>query len=104
MLYFFEQQQYANPQMDEEMQDESIPETSPFEVFTPVKRYYLIQKIRDLSDRLNQLNIKNNALNVVLTFVDSFSYDSLKIIISQIMIEVKQQVEQIKKEHGGSTE
>ncbi len=100
-MYFFElfeQQNYPQEEMPEQQ------EVSPFEVLTPVKRYYLIQKIRDLSDRLNQLNIKNNALNIVITFIDSFSYESLKIIMSQIMDEVKHQMAQQKQIDGRSTE
>jgi hypothetical protein len=58
----------------------------------PIKRYFLIQKLFALNDKLNQLRIKNDILNLVITFVDSFSYESLLSLSNKIAEEIYLQV------------
>lgn len=53
-----------------------------------IKRYYLIQKLLELNNKLIQLRINNDILNLVIKFVDSFTYDSLLKISEKIAEEI----------------
>ena len=44
---------------------------------TPLKKYYLIEKLYILKNKLNQFNLNNDDLDRVLKFVNSFSYETL---------------------------
>jgi hypothetical protein len=57
-----------------------------------VKRYYLIQKLFALNDKLNQLRINNDVLNLVISFVDSFSYESLLSLSNRLVEDIYLQV------------
>ena len=57
-----------------------------------VKRYYLIQKIFALNDKLNQLRINNDVLNLVISFIDSFSYESLLSLSNRLVEDIYMQV------------
>jgi len=63
----------------------------------PIKRYYLIQQLFALNDKLNELRIKNDVLNLVITFIDSFSYQSLLSLSNKLVEDIYLQVK-------GSTE
>jgi hypothetical protein len=58
----------------------------------PIKRYYLIQKLFALNDKLNQLRIRNDVLRLVISFVDSFTYESLLSITNKLAEEIYMQV------------
>jgi hypothetical protein len=58
----------------------------------PIKRYYLIQKLFALNDKLNQLRIRNDVLRLVISFVDSFTYESLLSITNKLAEEIYIQV------------
>lgn len=58
----------------------------------PIKRYFLIQKLFALNEKLSQLRIRNDILSLVITFIDSFSYESLLQISDKIAEEVAIQV------------
>jgi hypothetical protein len=57
-----------------------------------VKRYYLIQKIFALNDKLNQLRINNDVLNLVISFIDSFSYESLLSLSNRLVEDIYTQI------------
>lgn len=44
---------------------------------TPLKKYYLIEKLYILKNKLNQFNLNNDDLDRVLKFANSFSYETL---------------------------
>jgi hypothetical protein len=58
----------------------------------PIKRYYLIQKLFALNDKLNELRIKNDVLSLVISFVDSFSYQSLLALTNKFVEDIYLQV------------
>ena len=58
----------------------------------PIKRYYLIQKLFALNDKLNELHINNDVLNIVISFIDSFSYESLLKLTNKFVEEVYFQI------------
>jgi len=64
-------------------------------LFVPIKRYYLIQKLYALNNKLNQLRIKNTILSLVINFIDSFSYESLLSISNKMIEEIYIQVHQL---------
>ena len=55
---------------------------------TPIKRYYLINKLVNLKNKLNQMNQYDDNLDLVLQFVDSISYPTLvkltKVLVKDI--------------------
>lgn len=55
---------------------------------TPIKRYYLINKLTNLKNKLNQVNQYDDNLDLVLQFADSISYATLvkltKVLIKDI--------------------
>lgn len=44
---------------------------------TPLKKYYLIEKLYILKNKLNQFSLNNDDLDRVLKFANSFSYETL---------------------------
>ena len=44
---------------------------------TPIKRYYLISKLINLKNKLNQLNLYDENLNLILKFSNSISFSTL---------------------------
>ena len=62
----------------------------------PIKRYYLIQKLFALYDKLNELRIKNDVLNLVISFIDSFTYESLLSLSSKLVEDIYLQVKDTK--------
>lgn len=88
---------------DEENNTSPIPDdenaTPPTDqsdaLFIPIKRYYLIQKLHALNNKLNQLRIKNTVLSLVIDFIDSFSYESLLKISNKMIEEIYIQVHQL---------
>lgn len=58
----------------------------------PIKRYYLIQKLFALNDKMNELRIKNDVLSLVISFIDSFSYESLLALTNKFVEEIYLQV------------
>ena len=70
----------------------------PNSSLVPIKRYYLIQKLFALNDKLNQLRIKNDVLSLVILFIDSFSYESLLSLSNKLVEDIYLQVKETTKE------
>ena len=70
--------------------DENTKEDLTFDdkELTPIKRYYLINKLVNLKNKLNQMNQYDDNLDLVLQFSDSISYPTLvkltKVLIKDI--------------------
>jgi len=64
----------------------------PNSTLVPIKRYYLIQKLFALNNKLNQLRIKNDVLNTIILFIDSFTYESLLSLSNKIVEDIYLQV------------
>lgn len=60
--------------------------------FTPIKRYILIEKIRELNTILLQYNIKNQQLDTVLTFINDLPYDALVMICIELIPSIEEQI------------
>ena len=69
----------------------------PNSSLVPIKRYYLIQKLFALNDKLNQLRIKNDVLSLVILFIDSFSYESLLSLSNKLVEDIYLQVKDTSK-------
>ena len=50
------------------------------------------QKLFALNDKLNELHINNDVLNIVISFIDSFSYESLLKLTNKFVEEVYFQI------------
>jgi len=75
---------------DEDGLEEPVQDVNTSSI--PIKRYYLIQKLFALNDKLNQLRIRNDVLRLVISFVDSFTYESLLSITNKLAEEIYIQV------------
>jgi hypothetical protein len=95
------QQNEDNTDYDEEdMEDEEgMGEQTPQEPqnflppdLAPIKRYYLIQRMKDLSNILDNFNIKNEDLELVLKFSNDLSYESLMLLGTGVIQTTEQQL------------
>lgn len=87
----------------DEMQD-GEPAPPPPDTMEPLKRYFLIQKIHDLIKKLDQLNIEHQSLYTISTFIDSFSYSTLLIIMQKVLEDIQAQVSLAAKAAGSKEE
>lgn len=72
--------------------DGSVEEVAPFQEILPMKRYYLIGKLKELKSRLDQNNIQNTDFDIILKFTNSLSYSSLLSLTSGIIPVVEEQL------------
>jgi len=69
------------------------PEQLIDQAATPIKRYFLVKKIYALNEKLNQLHVKNEILNFLVNFIDSFSYEVLLVITKKLVEEIQLQIQ-----------
>jgi hypothetical protein len=82
--------QYGNeydPEMDNEMQ-----EALPFQEILPMKRYYLIGRVKELKTQLDHNNIKNDDFEIIMKFINNLSYNSIVSLSSGIIPVVEDQI------------
>jgi hypothetical protein len=77
----------------EEGGDVQVPNV--FEEILPLKRYYLIQKLHDLKTKLGQYNITNENLDIVIRFINSFSYNALLILATALISDIESKLERV---------
>jgi len=77
---------------DPELDGEIIQEVPPFQEILPMKRYYLIGRLKDLKSRLDQSNIQNEDFDIIMKFINNLSYDSLLSLSSGIIPVVEDQL------------
>lgn len=86
-------QQQQSPEEFDNMPLEDNNLEDPTDLISiPIKRYYLMQKLHSLNNKLNQLRIKNTVLSIVISFIDSFSYENLLAISNKLIEEIQMQV------------
>ncbi len=83
--------QYGD-EYDPELDAEEIPEAPPFQEILPMKRYYLIGRLRELKSRLDQNNIQNTDFNIIMRFINNLSYSSLVSLTGGIIPVVEDQL------------
>jgi len=92
------QQEYVDmdydPELDGEDGDgsEMVAQAPPFQEILPLKRYYLIEKLKNLKFRLDENNIKNEDLDTILKFVNSMSYSSLVSLSINLLPVIEEQL------------
>jgi len=74
---------------DEEMVAEQIP---PFQEILPLKKYYLIQKLKKLKSRLDEFDLINEDLNIIMKFMNNISYNSLMSLTINILPVIEEQL------------
>ena len=64
--------QQASPdggdEYDPELDDGEVEEQLPFQEILPLKRYYLIGKLRELKSRMDQNNLQNEDFDIIMKF------------------------------------
>ena len=58
----------------------------------PIKRYYLLEKIRLLKTRLDDHNIQNDDLDTILKFSNQLSYNSLTSLMASLLPVIEEQI------------
>ena len=66
-----------DPELDTDGSEEMDQNVVPFQEILPLKRYYLIQRLKNFNAQLCAANIKNTDLEIILKFVNNISYNSL---------------------------
>jgi hypothetical protein len=72
--------------------DGAVDEVLPFQEILPMKRYYLIGRLRELKSKLDQNNIQNEDFDIIVKFTNNLSYGSLVSLASGIIPVVEEQL------------
>jgi len=75
--------------IDDKINDE---QPQPFQELLPLKKFYLMQKLQEFKSRLDEVNIKNNDLEIIIKFMNNISYDALISLSSTIFPVIEQQL------------
>lgn len=92
------QQEYGDMEYDPELDGEDeggemvAEQPPPFREILPLKKYYLIQRLKNLKSRLDEFNIKNEDLEIVLKFMNNISYNSLVSLSINILPVIEEQL------------
>ena len=77
---------------DPELDGEDVQEVLPFQEILPMKRYYLMGKLKELKSLLDQNNIQNTDFDIIMKFINNLSYDSLLSLSGGIIPVVEDQL------------
>lgn len=81
-------------QVPPDMQGEVPPQEPPEPPeFMPLRKYYLLQKLFDLRNKLDTVNINNDTLDTILKFAPDFSYDTLVVLTDKIADSLKSELQ-----------
>lgn len=83
--------QNGQPIDQQDMQQEVQPE-EPVE-YTSLKKYYLAQKLSDFNVKMKQYNMRNEALETVLKFIDVLSYETLVSLSNNLINTLNAEIE-----------
>lgn len=101
--------QYYDPDLDdEEMSGEDgqvaidqSPATS--QELLPIRRYYLLEKIRLLKSRLKDYNVQNDDLDVIIKFSNQLSYNSLVSLVVSLLPVIEEQIVRLNNNNAKET-
>jgi len=84
-----------NPELD----DESVEpvQEEPFQEILPIKRFYLIQRLRDLKTKLTQNNIQDPDFDIIIKFMNNISYNSLLSLAKGIIPVIEDKIARLAK-------
>lgn len=68
-------------------QEDTIPPD-----LAPLRKYFLIQKLKELKDQIQDYNIQNPDLDTILKFVNNLSYNSLLLLSNGIVLSIEEQI------------
>jgi hypothetical protein len=88
--------QYGD-EYDPELDGMEMQEAPPFQEILPMKRYYLIGRLKELKSQLDQTNIQNTDFNIIMKFINNLSYNSLVSLSSGIIPVVEDQLARLTK-------
>jgi hypothetical protein len=77
---------------DPELDGEDVQEVPPFQEILPMKRYYLMGRLKELKSLLDQNNIQNTDFDIIMKFINNLSYDSLLSLSGGIIPVVEDQL------------
>lgn len=82
---------------DPELDGMEMQEAQPFQEILPMKRYYLIGRLKELKSQLDQSNIQNLDFDIIMKFINNLSYNSLVSLSSGIIPVVEDQLARLTK-------
>lgn len=94
-MFLFEQAPLNIPQpqaQNDQQQIQQIQQEEPVE-YTPLKKYFLAQKLNDLNIRLKKYNMTNETLDIMIKFMDSLSYETLVTLSNNIIQTINAELE-----------
>jgi hypothetical protein len=91
------QQDYGDMEYDSELDGDEdggmvAEQPPPFREILPLKKYYLIERLKNLKSRLDEFNIKNTDLEIILKFMNNISYNSLVSLFINILPVIEEQL------------
>ena len=95
-----EYEEYADDEdsdIDTGTDEQSIDPTPDL---APLKRYFLIQKLKELETQIEDYNIKNTGLDIVLKFINNLSYNSLLLLSTGIIQTIEDQIARLKNDQS----
>jgi len=85
-----------NPEEEQAPVDQSDPGDPP--EFVHLKKYYLLERLRNLKSRLDTHNVSNDELETIIQFGNEFSYETLVRLADDITDILTVQLSQISRE------
>jgi len=73
-----------------------MAQPSPFQEILPLKRYYLILRLKELKSQLDDNNIKNADFDTIIKFVNNLSYNSIVMLSNGIIPVVEEQIARLR--------
>lgn len=77
---------------DPELDGMEAQPPDPFQEILPLKRYYLVMRLKELKSQLDDGNIKNPDFDILIKFINNLSYSSLVILSNSIIPVVEEQI------------
>jgi hemolysin activation/secretion protein len=78
----------SDPDIDEDLEDGSTENDE----CVPIKRYYLLNKLKNFKYILKKYNIINSDFELLLKFVDSLSYNTLLFVSDKMIQSAEEQI------------
>jgi len=75
----------------EQEQEQTQPENPELE---PIKKFLLIQKLKELDNKLKQKNMINDSLSIFIEFAENLSFDTILSVSNSFIDFINQQLTQ----------
>ena len=77
---------------------QQVPPQDPLAEITPLKKYYLSQRLVEVRNKLLEAGVSLPELDILLQFQNELSYEVLMILADKILSNIEKDVEQLRKD------